>query len=112
MTQSSMIVDAPRAERFGLRSTIASYGRHRRAGGSRSSAPFGCEPGRTAGFRQFTYAQNVTLTFGDRDHAARIQKIEHMACLDALIVGGERHQVPLLLAICPTGGEILPAGLF
>src|SRR6476620_3265338 len=68
------------------------------------------EPGRAASFRQFAHAQNIALPFGDRDHPARIQKIENVTCLDALIIGRERHQMTFLLAVRPTGREIFLTG--
>ena len=63
-------------------------------------------------FANLTHAQNVALPLGHRDDAARIEKIENMACLDALVIGRQRHEVALLLAVRPAGGEIFLAGGF
>ena len=38
-------------------------------------------------------AQDVALALGDRDDAARIEQVEGVARLDALVVGRERHQM-------------------
>ena len=65
-------------------------------------APFGPEPGRTAGLGQLAHAQNVALPLGDGDDAARVQQIEDVACLDALIVGGQRQ--PMLRVVGTRGG--------
>src|SRR5215475_2085547 len=45
------------------------------------------QPSSAAGLRQLAHAQNVALPLGDGDDAARIQKVEDMARLDALVVG-------------------------
>src|SRR6478735_4044031 len=68
------------------------------------------EPRRAASFRQFAHAQNIALPFGNRDHPARIQEIENVTCLDALVVGRQRHQMTFLLAVRPTGCEIFLTG--
>src|SRR6185295_8139652 len=54
-------------------------------------APFGPEPGRTAGLGQLAHAQNVALALGDGDDAARIQQVEDVACLDTLVIGRQRQ---------------------
>src|SRR5262245_7252223 len=54
-------------------------------------APFGPEPGRTAGLGQLAHAQNVALALGDGDDAARIQQIKDVACLDTLVIGRQRQ---------------------
>src|SRR5262245_37003436 len=51
------------------------------------ATPFRHQPSSAAGFRQLAHPQNVTLPLGDGDDAARIQKVENMARLDALVVG-------------------------
>src|SRR5215468_317936 len=70
---------------------------------------FGGEPGLTARFCQFAHAQDVALSFGNRNYATRIEEIEYVARLDALVVGGKRHEMTLLLAVGPTSGEIFLA---
>ena len=65
---------------------------------SRHASALGLQPRRAAGFRQFAHAQDVALALGDRDHAARVEQVEDVAGLDALVVGRQRHQVALSLA--------------
>ena len=73
---------------------------------------FGREPRLAAGLGQFAHAQDVALPLGDRDHAARVEQIEDVARLDALVVGRQRHQVAAasLPLGRPAGVEIFPAG--
>ena len=75
------------------------------------SARFGMHPGFAAGFRQFAHAHDVALPLGHRDHAARVEQVEDVARLDALVVGRQRHQMRLALAVLPAGIEIFLAGL-
>src|SRR5581483_9419750 len=71
----------------------------------------GVHPGLTAGFRKLAHAQDVALPLGDRDHAAGVEQIEGVACLDALVVSRQRHQVvPAVATFFPPGREIFPAG--
>ena len=51
------------------------------------AAALGPEPGRPARLGELTHAQDVALALGHRDHAARIEQIEGVARLDALIIG-------------------------
>jgi hypothetical protein len=53
-----------------------------------SSLLFAFKPAFATGFRKGAHAGDVAGAFGYADHAARIEKVEQMACLDALIVGG------------------------
>ena len=53
------------------------------------------QPGGAAGFGEFAHAQDVALPLGDRDHAARVEQVEGVARLDALVVGRQRHQMAL-----------------
>ncbi len=69
-------------------------------------------PRLAAGFRKLAHAQDIALPLGDRDHAARIEQIEHMAGLDALVVGRQRHQMRLALSIFPACIEIFFARAF
>ena len=50
-------------------------------------------PGFAAGFGELAHAQDIALPLGHRDHAARVEQIEDVACLDALVVGRQRHQM-------------------
>jgi hypothetical protein len=52
------------------------------------------EPRGAAGPGELAHAQNIALTFRHRDHAARVEKVEGVARLDALVIGGQRHEVP------------------
>ena len=72
----------------------------------------GMHPGFAAGFCQFAHAHDVALPLGHRDHAAGVEQIEDVAGLDALVVGRQRHQMRLALAVLPAGVEIFLAGLF
>jgi len=54
---------------------------------------FGGEPGLAAGFRQLAHAQDVALPLRHADHAARVEQVEEVGGLDALIVGGQRQEV-------------------
>src|SRR5262245_26987127 len=75
------------------------------------SSRFGRKPGLAASFRELAHAQNVALPLGDGNHPARIEQIEHMARLDALVVGRQRHQVALAVADRhPTGLDVFAAG--
>src|SRR5664279_2113208 len=75
------------------------------------TARFRMDPGVATGFRKFTHAHDVALTLGHRNHAACIQQIEHVAGLDALVIGRQRHQMFLALAILPPRIEISAAGV-
>src|SRR6266571_4659735 len=71
------------------------------------------QPRRAAGLRKLPHPQNVALPLSDRDHAARIEQIEYVTGLDALVVGRQRHQVMLGIAGGgPASVEILAAGRF
>ncbi len=61
-------------------------------------AAFGGKPGGAAGFGEFADAEDVALALGDGDHAAGVEQVEHVARLDALVVGGQRHQVAAAVA--------------
>src|SRR3990170_4211433 len=63
------------------------------------------QPRLAAGLGELAYAQDVALALGHRDDAARIEQIEHVACLDALIVGGQGHEVAALVAVRPARRE-------
>src|SRR5262249_14374713 len=49
------------------------------------------QPACAATLGQGTYAGDVGLAFGRGDHATRIQQVEQMACLHALIVSRQRQ---------------------
>src|SRR5262249_28553080 len=93
------------------RSVQARDRRSRASSRSLRSSSMSVKPGFTTGLSELAHAQNITLTLGYRDHAARVEQIEHVACLDALIVSRQRHQVPALVTVGPTGVEIFPARL-
>ena len=57
------------------------------------SASLGLEPGGAAGLGELAHPENVALPLGHRDHTARVEKVEDVARLDALVVGGQGHQV-------------------
>src|ERR1700727_2228182 len=70
-------------------------------------------PRLAAGFGEFAHPQNIALPLGHRDDAARVEQIESVACLDALVVGRQRHQVLFAVsAILPAGREIFLASGF
>src|SRR6185369_13059509 len=50
------------------------------------------EPGFAAGFGERADAQNVRLPLGDADDTARIEQVEEMRGLDALIIGRQRQE--------------------
>ena len=58
----------------------------------RGAAARGPEPGRAAGLGELAHAQDVALALGHRDHAAGVEQVEDVACLDALVVGRQRHR--------------------
>ena len=82
------------------------------------------QPGRATCFRQFPNARDIALPFGHRDHPARVQQIEYVACLDALVVGRQRHfmafvflanlqtQIELFLSIIEVAKDPLCIGEF
>ena len=51
----------------------------------------GCEPGFAAGFGEGSHASDIGGAFGHRNHAARIEQIEIVARLQALVIGGQRE---------------------
>src|SRR5690606_37585421 len=71
-----------------------------RSGMIRPSAGGG-EPGLAAGLGEFADAQDVALPLGDRDDAARIEQIEDMAGLDALVIGRQGQPVLAPAAVAP-----------
>src|SRR3954451_16235587 len=75
------------------------------------AARFRMHPGVAAGLGKFAHAHDVALPLGPRDHAARIQQIEDVARLDALVIGRQRHQMLLALAVRPSRLEIFAAGV-
>src|SRR5215510_6223939 len=76
----------------------------------RCPAAFGLEPRLAARLGKLTHTQDVALSLGHRDDTARIEKIEDVTRLDALVVSRQRHQVAILLAVGPARGEIFLAG--
>src|SRR5262245_31964938 len=74
----------------------------------------GTEPSRAARFCQLAHTQDVALSLGDRDDAARVQQIEDVTCLDALIIGRQRQAVARVVGAGrgPTGREQRLAFLF
>src|SRR5580704_3929869 len=57
-------------------------------------SPSGClEPRRAAAASEFAHSQDIALALGYRYRAARVEQVEDMARLDALIVGRKRHKV-------------------
>src|SRR5271167_3688150 len=75
-------------------SVVASRSHLLPLGGRRVSSARRLQPCGAAGFGEFAHAQDVALALGDGDDAARVEKVEGVARLDALIVGGQRHQMP------------------
>src|SRR5258706_9229139 len=59
------------------------------------AAGLGLQPSRAAGLGKIADAKDVALPFGDRNHSARIEQIEDVARLDALIVGGQHLEMAL-----------------
>src|SRR5689334_21365436 len=53
----------------------------------------GRQPRLAAGLRELAHAQNIALPLGDRDHTARIEQIEYVTGLDALVISWQRHQM-------------------
>src|SRR5262245_22483238 len=76
----------------------------------RCPAAFGLKPRLAARLGKLTHTQDVALSLSHRDDTARIEKIENVARLDALVVSRQRHQVATLLAVGPARGEIFLAG--
>src|SRR5271167_1362897 len=50
------------------------------------------QPGFAASLGERAHAADIGGALGDRDHAARIEQIEQMARLDALVVGRQRQR--------------------
>src|SRR5690242_2554041 len=57
----------------------------------RVSALIAFEPALTASLGERAHASNVGRPLGHADHAARIEQIEAMTCLDAVIVSWQRE---------------------
>src|SRR3954451_6864585 len=92
-------------------SSRSGMGRFRALG--ESTAGLGRQPCLAAGFRQLAYAQDVALPLSDRDDAARVEQVERVARLDALVVSRQRHEVAARIARRgPAGVEISTAGAF
>src|SRR5215472_9762470 len=72
------------------------------------AAAGGLEPGFAAGAGQIAHPQDVALPLGHRYDAARIEQVEQVARLDALVIGRQRHQVARALAV-PAGIEVFAA---
>src|SRR5260221_1596064 len=49
------------------------------------------QPGAARGLRQVTHAADISLPLGDADHAAGLQRVEHVARLDRLLIGRDRQ---------------------
>ena len=57
------------------------------------AAGFRAQPGLAAGLGEIAHAQDVALALGHRDHATRIEQVEDVAGLEALVIGGQHHLV-------------------
>ena len=74
------------------------------------------EPAFAAGFGKGAHAADIGLALGDRDHAARIEQIEAVAGLDALVIGrqgelGVEQRLALLLGILEMAQQHLGVGV-
>src|SRR5688572_9811205 len=65
-------------------------------------APLRLQPRGTARLGEVAHAQDVALALGHGDDAAGVQQVEDVARLDALVVGGQRQLVALV--VCTGGG--------
>src|SRR5579871_4564262 len=80
---------------------------------SRCPPRFRVNPGLAAGFCQLAHAQDIALPLRHRDHPARVEQIEDVARLDALVVSWQRQRMlAAIAALAPAGREIFLAGLF
>src|SRR5690348_6947307 len=71
------------------------------------------QPGFATSLGQGAYPRDIGGALGDADYAARIQKIESVAGLDALVIGGQRQfGFIFLLASARGAGEQFLALLF
>src|SRR3546814_10752232 len=61
------------------------------------SSDLGRYPGLAAGLGEGTHAADVGLALGHRDDPARVEQVEGMARLHALVIGGQRHRPPLVV---------------
>ena len=62
--------------------------------------PFASIHAAQARLREVADAADIGLALGDRDHAARLQRVEHVAGLDRLLIGGDRElRVEAVLAL-------------
>src|SRR3546814_17546359 len=64
---------------------------------SRPARRLGRYPGLAAGLGEGTHAADVGLALGHRDDPARVEQVEGMARLHALVIGGPRHRPPLVV---------------
>src|SRR5450631_1780597 len=62
------------------------------------AAGAGLEPRRATGLGEIANFQNVTLPLGHRDNPARVEKVEDVRGLDALVVGGQHHPFPIAVS--------------
>src|SRR5690348_7362580 len=90
-TKRSRSFAAPICMRAGISSESSSS---RRSGMSGVLAFVGAlrarEPGAAAGFGQCPHPRNSGRALGHADYPARVEQIEAVACLDALVIGGKR----------------------
>src|SRR3954451_20581175 len=92
-------------------SSRSGMGRFRALG--ESTAGLGRQPCLAAGFRQLADAQDVALPLSDRDDAARVEQVERVDRLDALVVSGQRHEVaPRIARVDAAGVDVYPEGAY
>ena len=56
-----------------------------------AARPSAFEPALAAGFGERAHAADIGGALGDGDHAARVEQVEGVARLDALVIGGQRQ---------------------
>ena len=73
--------------------------------------PVVAHPRSTGALRQFAHAADIGLALGDRDHPARLERVEDMAGLDRLVIGRERQLALDIATLYTIPAPILPLRL-
>src|SRR5690606_41148308 len=87
------------------RSSSRRSGMSEAPGADGEAAGLRLEEGLAAGLGEVAHAQDVALPLGDGDDAARVEQVEGVGGLDALIVGRQHHAVRLALRPLRPGFE-------
>jgi hypothetical protein len=81
---------APACIRAGISSQRSSSRKSAGSAGRSRRPPVRFHPRRAGAFREVADAADIGLALGDRDHPARLQRVEDVAGLDRLLIGRDR----------------------